>query len=677
MYLRNFVRDYVGKYEFKVSLGELAERIELSADSMEFMDMDTFPYFQAYNGTANPGPSYGGVGAPRKAHVYELSKVVAKKKLRLLKEGRSPAPPLFCLAGRPKLAPADRMMAKKELGKASGRAVWMVDADEQFICGGFSIPLMRHFKTHVSGVLLGYNKHDNLSVEHLTSQLERFNVFVNPDFSEYDSTIPPCVIKRAFELIAFIFGTNMENGHGWGNVLKYISEYFTESLVVLENGEMVRTLSGNPSGTNLTSILNSLCHLVIQEEFISRYRHRWRREPFRGAYGDDGYYGLWHPSPDPVQRMIYARDVAQWLSDFVRDEFRMRIDADGCKIGAFLYVGIGVPRVPQDILKGCWDDIEQWFDMLQEYRGRPLRMEEKFRFLRTSEMRAITQGGEPVKWKYLFEQRAPFLQYYFAKECKMIRPVYELEQIALHPENDVKNLSEHRRLIISLLIENINNDEMVERFKEWLNDSIYMANMGITSWRDALNDYRFTIHREGFPNVRWDQLPLIRNKDTRFWYRRQKMRVNWTEDPRSDQFNDWWDQHIGDLEKIRNFIDPTDALYWQVRSAIRRSFKGLNWAGPGGVFSKKRFRGMYRALRRIMGPDLGDPRIIKYPEFKLEDDELDIIGEYLTQGYHIRGYAEGLECDKMRKRVDVILTRCRLEDRGGYLEKPLPKSLRI
>jgi hypothetical protein len=361
--------------------------------------------------------------------------------------------------------------------------------------------------------------------------------------------------------------------------------------------------------------------------------------------------------------MNAGREIADLLSDFVSAEFNMKIDADACIIGAFLYVVPVKPRIPFRIGNCSGEVIRKYFRQLELERGRPLTLEERWEFYPGVNEDHLINMGNTHRWSYLYFQRAPFLQYFFSKRGKMIRPAVEIELRALHPENEVKSLEDHRKLLLSLLIENCNNSHTVNHFQQWLYDSFWMEAQGISGWRSALRDVRRTFARDGFPNVDMTTLPQYENRNCRAWYRRQSTHTLFGDDNRFDAFMGWWEDKAALLEKARSFLDASEPLYWHYRTRIRRRLKGKGWHVLGGAENKRKAKQFRYFLETLLSSGEEEGKVPEPPKFQLSEEDGKLLITYIGNGFHIVGWDESDECFETRRAVDSLLCMMKLEGR--------------
>jgi hypothetical protein len=105
------------------------------------------------------------------------------------------------------------------------------------------------------------------------------------DFSEYDKSMSPTVIHMAFDIVRSLFEDPISIGF-----LYYIEYHFVHSVIVLGNGWIFRKKRGIPSGSGFTSLIGSLCHLIVTYEIMGRLAGT-KIEGFKArVYGDDGLY---------------------------------------------------------------------------------------------------------------------------------------------------------------------------------------------------------------------------------------------------------------------------------------------------------------------------------------------------------------------------------------------------
>jgi len=75
--------------------------------------------------------------------------------------------------------------------------------------------------------------------------------------------MPDHVIERAFNVLKIIC-----KDYELRNILSYIEYHFINSHIVLHTGDIVIKERGIPSGSGLTSLIGSICHIIIAKEMF-------------------------------------------------------------------------------------------------------------------------------------------------------------------------------------------------------------------------------------------------------------------------------------------------------------------------------------------------------------------------------------------------------------------------
>jgi len=167
------------------------------------------------------------------------------------------------LGGRTKDRKIGQAVEKVENGKPVGRALWICDIEESVLTSC----VLRSIKERglltgnplKSTVMIGFDKIRNRL--DLLSYVSKRDWIMQVDFSEYDRTVPRSVIGLAFDLIRSLFADALTH-----SILDYIQMHFVHSVIVLESGQVLRKHGGIPSGSGFTSLIGSICHVIISTE---------------------------------------------------------------------------------------------------------------------------------------------------------------------------------------------------------------------------------------------------------------------------------------------------------------------------------------------------------------------------------------------------------------------------
>lgn len=222
------------------------------------------------NCTANPGPSYINLGIKNK---LEASFVAHCALLYLYKHSTDPKRYpriLYGLAGRGKPTTYDKILEKVEDGKQVGRAVWMADAHESLWSQIFTKPLTKFFaKLPNSPIDVGFVRNSEKEILRERKNIASCNFCVSSDFSSYDSSISPYLIKYAFKFIRNAFNNRIFHY----DLLNYLEEHFINSRIVLPTRKIVQKRGGVPSGSGFTLLINSLVNIFVTRRCYALYKH--------------------------------------------------------------------------------------------------------------------------------------------------------------------------------------------------------------------------------------------------------------------------------------------------------------------------------------------------------------------------------------------------------------------
>lgn len=163
------------------------------------------------------------------------------------------------LVSRKKLIKVTEAKEKINNGKAICRIIWIPDMEESAM-GRFFLNSINNWLSNNPNeckILCKFNRIQDSAW--LIEWADRMDYIINADKSAFDSTLSTDIILKAFETIETMIIVPEKLQHIWGN----IKQSFIYSRVILPNGDMYETDGTTPSGSILTSTINSISNYII------------------------------------------------------------------------------------------------------------------------------------------------------------------------------------------------------------------------------------------------------------------------------------------------------------------------------------------------------------------------------------------------------------------------------
>jgi hypothetical protein len=600
-YLSEYDKNYDAQAFRNLSTRRFARFLGIRRGMGRVLGLDEVLSSVKINLDANPGPSYKVAGYEKKLDAINTSVRAAELVVDQLAEGLDPAPPLYSLAGRPKLTTMKKALEKLRGGRPVGRAVMMADAHETLLASRFSQPMLQWAKESQKVIMLGYNKYAG-DVTRLTSELVKYNTYLTIDFSRFDSTVSSRLIHKGFNVIANFFGLTDENPEG--KLLRWLESQFTNSVLVTKDGVLFQKSGGVPSGSALTSLVDSLCSAYVmwtimegmkQDGQISGYDLR--------TYGDDVLLSVHYRGPDHARRKK-GRALAGMVSAYAETYFGMSVSAEDTRVCCNLFVQYAVPNVPGHILDRSSVYMRAYHRQQEKLLGRRLTFNEKWMLVQT-EPKGPFVGGTTHRWTYVFWDSPDFLSYYFHENGSMIRPTSEVIDRILNPESPVMTLDAHINHLMSALVENANNDHTINHVMHYMLDAWYMSLQGITNSSEARRDIKSFYHepdRDELLSV--DLIPEECEQDMRFWYRWQTKVADLRSDDRTKVFLRKFDKVVARARRAHHDSLAEMTGGFVLRNVARRGHALIRQIFMGGDIQAIKEYGLLLKLKAELFPQM-------------------------------------------------------------------------
>jgi hypothetical protein len=182
------------------------------------------------------------------------------------------------------------------------RPVWGYPFEVIIEEGRFFYPLLSSIKSkredhcYAIGLEMANGGMSYINDAHQRLFLKKHDFWMNLDFSNYDASVPSWLIRDVFNIISEWYDFSRiqsSDGRIWSvnpvqqrrRYAKFVN-YFINTTIRLPNGERYRKVSGVPSGSMFTNLIDTLCNAVICR-FIAY--HTTGSFPLFDLYmGDDG-----------------------------------------------------------------------------------------------------------------------------------------------------------------------------------------------------------------------------------------------------------------------------------------------------------------------------------------------------------------------------------------------------
>lgn len=618
-YMKKYDKDYENvPYLCSMSIRTLARKLGFKRGELRAMNVvDVMPYIR-WNDNANPGPSFKSLGYEDKLDAYLDSVTLATECETRLRLGQFVSPPIYGIGGRPKLTDLKKVVNNLLEEEAAGRAVAMADAHEAILCSKFSVPFLRAIKEKKSVIAMGFNRYSD-DVGELISRHRSGNMFVNLDWSKFDTCVSPKLIEKVFNLFRYIFHRDdikLDNP-----ILCWLCDEITNTIYKWKGTTAIQVNGGIPSGSGLTSIIGSVVNALVCLDFLESRLSLGKGYSYElSVSGDDGFLSL-SIRGNSNDRIEAARMFMYELSCFAESRYGMNLSWKDCHYAPHLYVGYATPKIPISIADGSSIEMRRYFKQERERLKRPLRFNEKWRML-DEEPVAEMVGGTTHRWTYVFFKSAKFLSFYFHRDGYMIRPTFEVMTRLLNPERKVSSIEKHKDMLLCSLVENVFNKHTVNHIMHLMYDATWLEKLGISNHNLAYKNVRLLSEQ---PDPMGEQerrtLPKVIKDDVRAWYRRQTDVVNLETDWRTSLFMKRFNVILMKLKRTYMMESVYGEEFYRIRRQVNGTARGLTKVLLTHQFVESKAIHYWRNLKRtIYGNTSLDT--IKIPHLVLPRTEL-------------------------------------------------------
>jgi len=179
------------------------------------------------------------------------------------------------------------------------RLVWGYAAAMTLIEGKFAQPLIEAYSHLDTPVAMGGHTPSKLSMMVSSVDGSKYEAF-NLDFSGFDATVPPWLIRAAFDILRrqFTFEewqgnpVNIPTQKKWAQVWDKMVWFFINTIILAVDGNLYRKDSGIPSGSYFTSLIGSICNYIAINVCILITVGKTGVPRIHKVLGDDSWFTL-------------------------------------------------------------------------------------------------------------------------------------------------------------------------------------------------------------------------------------------------------------------------------------------------------------------------------------------------------------------------------------------------
>lgn len=462
---------------------------------------------------ANPGPTFLSHGYRDKREILSevslLSSMVARGELPT----RGITPIRWGLGGRGKPTTIEKVIEKTDAEKAAGRSIWMADTHELGLAQLFTVPLNLHMKTYGGSIDIGKDFNSQQVKDEFSALLANNHIFFSGDWSAFDASLPPSLIHDAFLFLADIF--NIKPLTPLARILSLLEDGVVHSEIVCPNRKILKKHTGLASGSGLTSIIGSICNLLVFLSFKKASSKVMDLACFEWdvphVLGDDNLISLRHHDPafkdvKPSKKLYHIKLFASKLASFAQKQFGMTMHPDKSRVSYDPAVRIFAPFSKYQVADGSvYSFYDSYKNDFFNATGVALTIEKA---------RSIIESGDPAYWDYSkevapnsplfkgkrftlrFSGTVKYLSRHFYADGTMVRPKEDLMRKLTTPTTRINTIREWRNLLLQYMMEYGTNPTSQAELESLFCDTYYAEKAGIYSRDDALKSFEKNTSKE-------------------------------------------------------------------------------------------------------------------------------------------------------------------------------------
>lgn len=471
LYMKNFDKKYPTLDLDWKSNKEWCLEIFGKVNHIKLFDMEYCLDVPDVPSDTSPGITYKRLGFIKKAdalpvclsHLRDVLKKIEKHELQTLPEIA------WCIAGRPKFTELNKAFQKVYDRQSVGRSIWVSDMEEAILSRHFT----RYIDKNITGtptfhkIMINFDKVKD--AKHLQNWVEQYDYIIEADYSKFDSSVPACVVRKAFQIFKELF---VSFDHTTSTVYDFLIENFLNSKVDLSDGRLLQKFGGVPSGSGFTSIIGSICNYIMLDTCFMKMgldKNRWSAI----VYGDDCLIGIKKPLHKHEDSAFKIRKL---MLKFMQLLFDITLDPKETKLVCEKYVSVIIPEYDEDTTNGT-----------------SLLKPSKMTRIEKEPDTFLLSNSSSHRWWYSFEKTWKFLGYSLTCDGRLIRPTRDVLARIYNPEKPVKSWDEHVTLLKMAYLENYENAHTRNRIYHYLMDAWWVIHHGCP--QRALPDVDYTVSR--------------------------------------------------------------------------------------------------------------------------------------------------------------------------------------
>lgn len=393
-------------------------------------------------------------------------------------------------------------------------------------------------------IMIGINKFSKDWTK-LIEELEKFDYIFSLDVSKFDQSTLVMLLRKSFNIIFKCFNMNDTSTYNYiTNYKRWLEKNFYKRYYCIQDQIDVQTFNGMPSGSNWTSLLDSIILYVVVSEYFASKQIDYTFKSF----GDDGIGGFSTKEDKDT--------IIKGLITFLQLNFGYKCDPEQTIVVNSENARCIYRRPiysPGDYLsKGTRDLIPLFYEYLDE---------------------------EPTKWNHnegsthryeiVFKDRPSFLSHYWTKEGKAVRSSFETVNRLVNPEEHHSNPIELKISMQSHMADNYNNPLMRNKFYHYFYDLIHLTDLYDFNKKQFKCGALYTKRNiQKFALLR----KIEKKPGQRAWYRRVDEYIDLDNHENMTLFNRKWKRMMKECEDLRSAltkIEPYDTKRSFMSSLIK------------------------------------------------------------------------------------------------------------
>lgn len=359
------------------------------------------------------------------------------------------------MASRGKIIPLKELDEKIQEEKPLARGIMVGEPSEHYLFYALYKPIFRRIIEMMNGprgsaspIKIGIRKNSD-DWPRLKKELSRWTYVMTTDWSGFDATLPPEVLRRAWSVLVAAMDVKDDEDTNYLINLSNLYQHNFVNGVIAHAGFVVAKKGGLPSGSIFTSIIGSVCNYMILKELT-------RLHPFIDAcevfvYGDDAIIGF--ETKSRLELKEYRRAFLHQLATLAKTHFGMDLSKTKTEVAPTRdnYYQLVQPRYaePADLLR-------RGTRGLKPVGERPA---DEFNFS------VDYENGFTHRARYKTNTAVHFLGKSFDKWGRQIMSTYDTIVRMVNPEHSVTTIADAISRVLEYASDNPHNRLLVNQLK--------------------------------------------------------------------------------------------------------------------------------------------------------------------------------------------------------------------